>query len=393
MNPVETPSRKNFKGSGLDFYSPRSASQTPSHGGGGHRRRWKNSSQAIDSMSPLSVGSMDASFDNGNSSGMIDSKSSHRRASTLFGSPQIHQSSKEDLDVPAFVIDNGSGFLKAGYGTEDRPQIYIAAVGEAKYKRVILGSRRLDKVIVGTQRIGRLRGALKLSYPTNAGVVSNWEHVQKLWENAYEEQRVSPRNHPLLMTEQPLCLMKHRITTAEILYETMEVPSMCFQLPQVLGLYAVGNTTGLMVDSGDTLSSAVPIFDGRYDPNTVCVTNLAGRDVTQYLSRLLRLAGWNMTSSSEMEEVKRIKQKQCATAFNLASALRDYEDTGIGYKLPDGRVIKIGLEKFEAPELMFQPSLMGKENPGIHELVCNAISKCKTEHRRHIARQVILTGL
>jgi len=223
--------------------------------------------------------------------------------------------------------------------------------------------------------------------------VQNWNDMQKLWEYAYEDNRAYAMRHPVLLTEQPLTLMKDRLKTAEIFYEEFQVPSLCFQLPQVLGLYAVGNTTGLVLDSGDTTTSAVPIFEGRYDPATVATMKLAGRDITRYLSKLLRLTGCNLTSSSEFEEVKRIKHKMCTTAFNLGTALRDFDvDRGMGYKLPDGKVVKIGLERFQAPELLFNPSLMGREEPGIHELAIQAVAKSRPEDRRQIYSQIILAG-
>mmetsp|Transcript_7239 Transcript_7239/g.10181 ORF Transcript_7239/g.10181 Transcript_7239/m.10181 type:complete len:81 (-) Transcript_7239:705-947(-) len=78
-----------------------------------------------------------------------------------------------------------------------------------------------------------------------------------------------------------------------------------------------------------------------------------------------------------MEVVKRIKHKACQTAFVLKKTEKEFDDIDElpGFKLPDGRVIKIGLEKFKAPELMFKPSLLGLEYPGVHEITVNAVAK------------------
>jgi len=308
--------------------------------------------------------------------------------------PKVTDGIKEGIPerTPAFVIDTGSGSIKAGFGTDSRPLTFATLVGRPKYQRVMIGSRRLRKVVVG-RRAKRIQGVLKLSYPITADGVQNWNDLQKLWEYAYEDNRAYAMRHPVLLTEQPLTLMKDRLKTAEVFFEAFQAPSLCFQLPQVLGLYAVGHTTGLVLDSGDTTTSAVPIYEGRYDPATVATMKLAGRDVTTYLSKLLRLTGCNLMSSSEFEEVKRIKHKMCSTAFNLGTALKDFDiNRGMGYKLPDGNLVKIGLERFQAPELLFNPSLMGREEPGIHELVIEAIAKSKPEDRRQIYSQIILAG-
>jgi actin-related protein 2 len=44
------------------------------------------------------------------------------------------------------------------------------------------------------------------------------------------------------------------------------------------------------------------------------------------------------------------------------------------YKLPDNRTIKISKEKFEAPEILFNPMLVNSEADGVHELVFNSIN-------------------
>ncbi len=292
----------------------------------------------------------------------------------------------------AFVIDNGSGIVKAGFGSEERPALYKALVGRPKYRRVMIGASRRH-VMVG-RRCARMMGVLRLSYPTEAGIVSNWSDLEALWAHTYEDSNAKPEAHRVLITEPPLAPMKNRIRTAEIFIEGFQAPSLCFQLPQVLSLYANGKTTGLVLDSGDTLSQAVPIYDGRFNPAAVSTMRLAGRHVTQYLSKLLQREGYNLTTTAELEVVRRIKHRVCQTAFNLQKAEEEYDDLDSipGYKLPDGTHMKIGLEKFQAPELLFRPSLMGRTCPAIHQIVVDAVRKCPLERRRQIFSQILLAG-
>ncbi|GAB5362045.1 hypothetical protein AAMO2058_000764400 [Amorphochlora amoebiformis] len=83
----------------------------------------------------------------------------------------------------------------------------------------------------------------------------------------------------------------------------------------------------------------------------------------------------------------------CSTAFSLDKAL-DFKDLaqGLGYKLPDGRTVQLGLEKYQAPELILNPSIDGREEKGILELLTDAISKCKNEDRMSIISRIVLAG-
>ncbi len=98
--------------------------------------------------------------------------------------------------------------------------------------------------------------------------------------------------------------------------------------------------------------------------------DVAGRDVTQYLQVLLRKSGHNFHTTAEMEIVKNIKETKCWIAYNYdkSDKAADEEEPTVWYKLPDGQQIELGAEKYQAPELLFNPSLMGFEYVGIHEV-------------------------
>mmetsp|Transcript_39249 Transcript_39249/g.63901 ORF Transcript_39249/g.63901 Transcript_39249/m.63901 type:complete len:225 (+) Transcript_39249:343-1017(+) len=208
---------------------------------------------------------------------------------------------------PAVVIDHGSGVMKAGFGIASestmRPQLINSFVGRPKYSRSMIGATRRS-ILVG-RRCTRMMGILKLSYPISGEAVTSWDDLEHLWNDVYEDRlRANPSSHPVLMTEPPLAPMKNRLKRAEIFFENFRVPSMCLQLPQMLALYASGHTTGLVVDSGDTMTEAVPIYEGKYNPSAVCRIPVAGRHVTKYLAKLLNEQGYKFHTSAEMEVAK-----------------------------------------------------------------------------------------
>lgn len=240
-----------------------------------------------------------------------------------------------------------------------------------------------------------LRGILKLNHPSQHGIITDWKDMQHIWQHTYNELNVVQDQHPVLLTEAPLNPRSNRGKAAEVFFETFNVPAMYVQIQAILSLYASGRTTGVVLDSGDGVTNAVPVYQGFALPHAVQRIDVAGRDVTEYLQLLLRKSGHNFHTSAEMEVVRDIKEKICYVAFNIEKTEKDdSEDVEpeVPYKLPDGNVIQIGAEKFRAPEVLFNPSLIGQEYVGIHQCLVDSISKCDLDIRRSMFSEIILAG-
>jgi len=296
------------------------------------------------------------------------------------------------------VIDNGSGSIKAGFAGTEKPDVHFASfVGKPKYEKVMHqeGGALDDDHFVG-ETATLHRGALNLTYPISHGVVKNWADMQKLWEFTYRELQVEDSGqHPVLLTEAPQNPRDNRGRTAEIFFETFNSPALYFQVQAILSLYASGRVTGLVLDSGDGVTCAVPVYEGFAIANAIQRIDVAGRDVTQYLQKLLKMEGVNLSTSAEFETVKNIKEKLCYVAANVYQAdadLREDNENGITYKLPDSNEISIFSEKFQAPELLFDPSIIGVEQDGIHQCIYKAIKKSDTDLRKLLYSNILLAG-
>ncbi|KAK0086328.1 hypothetical protein PV325_003335 [Microctonus aethiopoides] len=302
------------------------------------------------------------------------------------------------------VCDNGTGFVKCGYAGANFPaHIFPSIVG-----RPII--RALNKIgdidvkqelcvrdlMVGDEA-SKLRSLLEISYPMQNGIVRNWEDMCHVWDYTFgkEKMNINPRECKILLTEPPMNPTTNREKMIEVMFEKYGFAGTYVAVQAVLTLYAQGLITGVVVDSGDGVTHICPVYEEYALPHLTRRLDIAGRDITMYLIKLLLLRGYAFNHSADFETVRMLKEKLCYIGYNVESEEKLAVETTVlveSYTLPDGRVIKVGGERFAAPEALFQPHLINVEAPGIAELVFNTIQSADIDMRSELYKHIVLSG-
>ena len=295
------------------------------------------------------------------------------------------------------VCDNGTGFVKCGFAGANFPHaIFPSMVG----RPILRSEEKIDNVQIKDIMVGdeaaTLRSMLQISYPLDNGIIRNWEDMEHVWNYTFNEKlKVQPKDCKIMLTEAPMNPVANRKKMIQIMFEKYGFKSAYISIQAVLTLYAQGLLSGVVVDSGDGVTHIVPVSEGFALPHLTRRLDVAGRDVTRYLIKLLLLRGYAFNRTADFETVRQIKEKLCYVGYNLELEKRLAQETTVlvePYTLPDGRDIKVGGERFEAAEVLFQPHLIDVDGGGMAEQLFDCINKADIDLRPEFYNHIVLSG-
>lgn len=326
---------------------------------------------------------------------------------------------------PAVVVDIGSGWTKMGYAGNIEPQFVVpTCVANSASGRPGVhisqgqgsGSPDAD-FYIGEEAYARKDSPLYLlSNPVVRGRVENWDDMERFMHQAvFRNLRCLPEEHNFLLTEPPFNTPENRELTAEVMFETFNVRGLNVSIQAVLALYAQwvnevkigqGDThanpdlTGLVVDSGDGLTHIIPVADGHIVSSCIQEIPLAGRHVTQYVADMLQERGEPVPPEQRLEAARHIKEQHCYFCKDTAAERLKYDQdprkfkthSGVTPKTKEAWSVQVGYERFLAPEVLFNPSIVESAVSPLPEVVDSCIMQCPIDYRRRLYNNVILAG-
>eukprot|EP00124_Ichthyophonus_hoferi_P002233 Ihof_evm3s144 gene=Ihof_evmTU3s144 len=320
--------------------------------------------------------------------------------------------------MPACVIDNGTGYTKMGFAGNNAPSYIVPTAIAVKENAKVggLAARRLGKGVedldffIGDEAIAN-QSSYAINYPIRHGIVEDWDLMEKYWEQCiFKYLRAEPEDHYFLLTEPPLNTPENREYTAEIMFESFNVPGLYIAVQAVLALAASWTSkqvtdhtlTGTVIDSGDGVTHVIPVAEGYVIGSSIKHIPIAGRDITQFVQQLLRDREPQIPPEDSMEIAKRIKETYSYVCPDIAKEFKKYdEDPAKWIKTYDAEhsvtkkkySVDIGYERFLGPEIFFHPEFANADfTTSISETTDTAIQSCPIDVRRPLYKNIVLSG-
>ncbi|KAK3742177.1 hypothetical protein QZH41_012072, partial [Actinostola sp. cb2023] len=333
-------------------------------------------------------------------------------------------------------------YTKMGFAGNTEPQYIIptaiaikesAKIGDSQ-RRSGKGVEDLD-FFIGDEAVDRPNYATK--WPIRHAIVEDWDLMERFWEQCiFKYLRAEPEDHYFLLTEPPLNTPENREYTAEIMFESFNVPGLyiavqvcifhtekSFQqtvsfktllsfhpLQAVLALAAswtsrqVGERTltGCVIDSGDGVTHVIPVAEGYVIGSCIKHIPIAGRDITFFVQQLLRDREIGIPPEQSMETAKTIKERWGYICPDVAKEfakydqdpskwIRKFESVNSVTKKPYS--VDVGYERFLGPEIFFHPEFCNPDfTTPLSEVVDNVIQNCPIDVRRPLYKNIVLSG-
>ena len=283
-----------------------------------------------------------------------------------------------------------------------------AKVGDKNQRRTTKGVDDLD-FFIGDDAIEKPQYSTK--WPIRHGIVEDWDLMERFWEQCiFKYLRAEPEDHYFLLTEPPLNTPENREYTAEIMFESFNVPGLYIAVQAVLALAAswtsrqVGERTltGTVIDSGDGVTHVIPVAEGYVIGSCIKHIPIAGRDITYFVQQILREREIGIPPEQSLDTAKTIKERWGYICPDVAKEFAKYDSDpdkwmkkfeGINSVNKQKFSVDVGYERFLGPEIFFHPEFSNPDfTTPISEIVDTVIQNCPIDVRRPLYKNIVLSG-
>ncbi|CAG0895603.1 unnamed protein product, partial [Darwinula stevensoni] len=335
-------------------------------------------------------------------------------------------------EVGAVVFDVGSQSLRAGYAGEDSPKAEIPSfVGVYEEEVERDGNKSMEKkYLIDSTAIRVPKQGVEMQTYLKDGMIEDWDLFEKVLDFTYKKYIQSESlYHPVLISEAPWNLKAKREKLVELMFEKYQVPAFYLVKNAVLACFANGRSTGLVLDSGATQTSAIPVHDGFVLQHAIVKSPLAGDFISIQCKSYLEENNIDIVPTylieskeavKEYDSAKWVKRKKLPEVskswhnYMVKEVVQDFQaavlqvaDQGydeetisnmpmIHFEFPSGYHQDFGPERFRIPEPLFDPSrIPGSNSPlsmGMAHIVSMSINMCDVDLRPSLYNSVIVTG-
>ncbi|KAL7858990.1 hypothetical protein SRHO_G00141370 [Serrasalmus rhombeus] len=340
-------------------------------------------------------------------------------------------------EVGALVYDIGSFSTRAGYAGEDCPKadfptslgVHVEEEGSAEMgleqENSSGRSFYLDTTALHVPRAG-----VELISPLKNGMIEDWEGFQAIMDHIYSKHiKSEPSLHPVLMSEAPWNSRAKREKLTELMFEHYNIPAFFLCKTAVLTAFANGRATGLVLDSGATHTTAIPVHDGYVLQQGIVKSPLAGDFITMQCREMFQemsidiIPPYMIASKEPVREgappvwtkkdklppvtkswhtymCNEVIQDFQASVLQVSDSPYDEQVAAqmptLHYEMPSGYNADYGAERLRIPEGLFDPSnvkgLSGNTMLGVGHVVTTSIGMCDIDIRPGLYGSVIVTG-
>uniref|UniRef100_UPI00398F682A actin-like protein 6A isoform X1 n=1 Tax=Pristiophorus japonicus TaxID=55135 RepID=UPI00398F682A len=202
-------------------------------------------------------------------------------------------------EVGALVFDIGSYTVRAGYAGEDCPKAdFPTAIGmllerdDGSTPMEIEGDKGKPSgttYFIDTNSLRVPRENMEVISPLKNGMIEEWDSFQAILDHTYKNHIKSEAGlHPVLMSEAPWNTRAKRERLTELMFEHYNIPAFFLCKTAVLTAFANGRSTGLVLDSGATHTTAIPVHDGYVLQQSIVKSPLAGDFISMQCRELFQ---------------------------------------------------------------------------------------------------------
>eukprot|EP00477_Mikrocytos_mackini_P000214 GAHX01000227.1.p1 GENE.GAHX01000227.1~~GAHX01000227.1.p1 ORF type:complete len:406 (-),score=79.84 GAHX01000227.1:35-1216(-) len=308
-----------------------------------------------------------------------------------------------DQELDTTILDLGTGFLKIGKAGDNFPSnTFPTIVGrpilrEGKIMSKALKKLKLKSDIIVGDLCNTYEGHLDTVFPVRNGIIEDDENMNHIWDYCFKDIMKLDKNktNSILLTEAANNPLENKEKIVATMFERFDFDRVKIVPQAILTLYAQGLTTGLVLDSGDGVSHAMPVFNSFLVSTSVKRLDVAGSHVTQRLIQLLQLGGYYLNSSADQIVARKIKEKHCFIADNIERLTKLEAETNFlrtEYVMENGEKIVLERETYLAPECLFKPAHIGINRGGVDKMVHDCIQSTNINMRRDLYQHIVLSG-